>query len=56
MPMTYPLKIRKGSALITTIVLIGVLSVALAWTLRYAVVENRINHRYQLPSESNRNN
>lgn len=50
--MTHPSQKRKGSALITTIVLVGVLAVAMASLLKYSVTENRINHRHKLRTQS----
>ncbi len=48
---TSTLRNRKGSALLTTLVLVGVLSVAMVWVLKYSVTESRITHRHKLRTQ-----
>ena len=43
---------RKGSALITTLLLVGVLSAVMASILRYSVSERRVNHRHKLRAQA----
>jgi len=43
---------KSGSALITTMILVGIISVILAWILRYSVSERRVNHRHKLRAQT----
>lgn len=43
---------RTGSALITTLLLVGVLSAVMASILKYSVSERRVNHRHKLRAQA----
>ncbi len=45
-------KSKRGSALITTLFLIGVMSTILAMLLRYSVSERKMNHRHKLRTQA----
>ncbi len=46
------MKNKRGSALITTLIIVGVMAVTMAWLLRYSVTESRINHRHKLRAQA----
>ncbi len=43
---------KKGSALLTTLILVGVLSAVMASILKYSVSERRLNHRHKLRTQA----
>lgn len=44
---------KRGSALLTTFMVVGILSAVLASILKYSVTERKINHRHKLRTQAN---